>query len=319
MTNISKIIIWGHPLHSHTHSYIHNGFYIAFKELGHNTFWFDDNNIPINFDFANTLFITEHQVDNKIPKRNDCLYFVHFLEKHKYDGLDSSNLIDLKCSFRDMNRIKKETENIKFTAITDKNIEFYSVIHNQLTYFTLWATDLLPKQINNNINNLSDILKKRTKNIYFVGQLTNVWKEFNTLCNKNNIPFIKYGATFNINDPKSLSIDNNQDLIQKTYIAPALQDQLQIDDEYIPCRIFKNISYGRMGSTNSKKVYELFDKKVIYDNDSNKLIQKTINFEKNYDLETIKHLMEYVKDNHTYVQRIETLKLFINNNTKFII
>ena len=29
---INKIIIWGHPLHSHTHSYIHNGFFIAFKD-----------------------------------------------------------------------------------------------------------------------------------------------------------------------------------------------------------------------------------------------------------------------------------------------
>ena len=31
---ITQIVIWGHKLHSHTHSYIHNGFYIAFQKMG---------------------------------------------------------------------------------------------------------------------------------------------------------------------------------------------------------------------------------------------------------------------------------------------
>jgi Lrp/AsnC family transcriptional regulator for asnA, asnC and gidA len=35
MDTIKKVVIWGHKLHSHTHSYIHNGFYIAFKHLGY--------------------------------------------------------------------------------------------------------------------------------------------------------------------------------------------------------------------------------------------------------------------------------------------
>ncbi len=33
---------------------------------------------------------------------------------------------------------------------------------------------------------------------------------------------------------------------------------------YIPCRILKNISYGHMGITNSPRVYELFENKVVY-------------------------------------------------------
>ena len=78
--DVNNIIIWGHKLHSHTHSYIHNAFFIAFKKLGYDTHWFDDNDDVSNFDFSNSLFITEHQVDNKIPKRDDCLYFIHFVD-----------------------------------------------------------------------------------------------------------------------------------------------------------------------------------------------------------------------------------------------
>ena len=56
MTKIKKIIIWGHPLHSHTHSYIHNAFYIAFKYLGYNNYWFHDNSDIEGFDFTIKAF-----------------------------------------------------------------------------------------------------------------------------------------------------------------------------------------------------------------------------------------------------------------------
>lgn len=331
---INKIIIWGHLLHSHTHSYIHNGYYVAFKEMGYDTHWFDDNSDISNFDFSNSLFITEQQVDNKIPKRKDCLYFVHFLEKHKYPGVNISNLIDLRCTFRDMNRAcgreyqkdRKNPGNLIFTPLNKKKFEYYSIINNQLTYYTMWAADLLPKQIEYNINNISDIQKKKTHNIYFVGSLMNIWCKFKQICNVNKIPFFDCGAKWirgpighQLSKSDALSIEMNEDLIQKSYIAPALQSKEQVYEEYIPCRIFKNISYGKMGITNNKKVYELFDKKIIYDPNIVNLINKSILFEKNPDTKVITELMKYVKNNHTYVQRIESLKIFINKHTSFTI
>ena len=50
-----KIVIWGYPLHTHTHSYIHNSFYKAFSYLGHEVYWFDDSNYPSDFDYNNCL------------------------------------------------------------------------------------------------------------------------------------------------------------------------------------------------------------------------------------------------------------------------
>ena len=39
--DLNKVIIWGHELHNHTHSYIHNAFYRTFKYLGYNVYWFN--------------------------------------------------------------------------------------------------------------------------------------------------------------------------------------------------------------------------------------------------------------------------------------
>ena len=48
-----KVVIWGYPLNSHTHSYIHSSFYKAFKYLGHNVHWFHDDDYPEDFDYDN--------------------------------------------------------------------------------------------------------------------------------------------------------------------------------------------------------------------------------------------------------------------------
>ena len=37
-----KVVIWGHPLGTHTHSYSNQGYYNAFKHLGHDIHWFPD-------------------------------------------------------------------------------------------------------------------------------------------------------------------------------------------------------------------------------------------------------------------------------------
>jgi hypothetical protein len=62
---IKKVVLWGHKLHTHTHSYIHFAFHKAFKHLGYDTYWFDNNDDVSGFDFFGSLFITEGQVDSK--------------------------------------------------------------------------------------------------------------------------------------------------------------------------------------------------------------------------------------------------------------
>jgi hypothetical protein len=103
MNNIKQVVLWGHKLHSHTHSYIHNAFYIAFKHLGYKTLWLDnkdnyetkdfsqplflnENNEINTIDFTNTLFITEGQVDQNIPILSTAYYILHNCNMDKYSS-----------------------------------------------------------------------------------------------------------------------------------------------------------------------------------------------------------------------------------------
>lgn len=312
---IKQVVIWGHKLHSHTHSYIHNGFYLGFKKLGFKTLWFDDKDDVKDVDFINSLFITEHQVNKKIPLRNDCLYLTHYIDDNDYKDVPKENIIILKVSLRDFK--EKDDKNTVYKELEyGQKYEYYSKINDYNCLYMYWATDLLPEEIDENIKNINNI--KTSNEINFVGSMTSIWNQLKHICNVNKINFNNYGATFNINSTNNISIKQNIELTKKSIIAPALQDTQQIIKDYIPCRIFKNISYGKMGITNNPIVNHLFDNKLIYDNNLLELIKKSVAFERYPNKnEIIVELMKYVRDNHTYINRINTIIKYINEYTTF--
>jgi len=80
---------------------------------------------------------------------------------------------------------------------------------------------------------------------------------------------------------------------------------------YIACRLLKSISYGHLGITNSLRTYELLGNKLIYNNDECELFYDAFKNIHNYDL--IKEQMKLVRENHTYLNRIQDLFTILEN------
>ena len=93
-----KVVIWGHPLGTHTHSYSNQGYYNAFKHLGHDLHWFPDEKPPEDFDFSNTIFIGEgDQGAKNIPINDTSTYFMMYLpDPRKFDGV--KRLVDVRLT-----------------------------------------------------------------------------------------------------------------------------------------------------------------------------------------------------------------------------
>jgi hypothetical protein len=292
-----RVIIWGHKLHTHTHSYIHNGFYIAFKYLNYDTYWFDNNDISVRdkFNFDNSLFITEGQVDSNIPINNTCTYILHNCNGEKYKDIDKKFNLQVIT--------KSDLEKYKFNKI-----DIASYYHSNLLMIC-WATDLLPEEINKNILKVKNNSIESKDVLNFIGMPLYPWDEVLNWCNNNNITYKSFGGFNNTN----VSIEENMKLIQESIIAPAIQEPWQVEHGYIPCRIFKNISYGKMGVTNNKFVNDfIFDDKLIYDTDIHKLMNKAIEFNSSPKYkDTLIELMEYVRDNHTYINRVNSILEFL--------
>lgn len=327
-----KIIIWGYPLHSHTHSYIHGAWYKTFKHLGYETYWFDDKSYPKDFDYSNSIFITEGYADNNIPINKSSTYFVHIcINPEKYLSV-GARLIDIRFNVSEINDCNYSIEVDKNKLNKIDSVSFYEPnaddsvlsdkykkgIKNYEALYLSWATDLLPHEFN-----FEDVHIQRDETVYWIGSVaqSNI-NEINTFIQS----LYRNGIAFHHNDPWSapLSWEDAKKYVQKSFIAPDLRGSAnravingKIDTGsnhkkigYIPCRIFKNISYGQLGITNSKAVYELFDGNVIYSDNEAEIFSLAL--PRINDHEYIKNQMKFVQENHTYLNRVESLLRVVN-------
>lgn len=287
-----KVIIYGHPLHSHTHSYIHNAFYLAFKALGYDTYWFNDSTDVSGFDFSDSLFLTEGQVCDRMPVMKGCSYILHnCYNEALWDAIKQQDVNYIKMQVYTDDVLQYITEKLDTCIHYDKP--------GKIIYMP-WATDLLPEQI----NPLSRTVHSNMS--YWVGSMgdgifgNNAQLEgFKRACNENNIHF---------KHANNLSVEDNIRVIAESYMAPAIVGGWQKEKGYIPCRIFKNISYGQFGMTNSARVNELFDGKLIYSDNEFDLFRmmKEKMDSPTYEQE-LTDLITLVRDKHTYINRINTL------------
>lgn len=291
-----KVIIWGHKLHSHTHSYVHNAFYKAFKYLGYETYWFDDQDDTSHFNFSNSLFLTEGQVDNKIPLRSDCRYILHNCGAKYRDLIIAGKAFNLQVYSDD---VLERPYLEKLAPCIYANAE-QRILHMP------WATDLLPEEIE--ANKALALSTPKESKIYWIGTVgggtfgnLSELEPFMAACKKNGLRFIQ---------KSHISDDEHRKLIMKSFMAPTIVGEWQKEHGYIPCRIFKNISYGQFGITNSERVYELFEGKILYDSDTEALFNKALKKLKTVSQYELLALMDFVKENHTYINRIELLLFF---------
>src|SRR5690606_26820974 len=102
-----------------------------------------------------------------------------------------------------------------------------------------WATDLLPDEIDEIKRTRAELTQKPI--VSWVGSVGGGFfgnkpeiKEFKRACNENNIRF---------KQASNMPMEQTINFIASSTMAPALQGVWQCEKGYIPCRVFKNISY----------------------------------------------------------------------------
>lgn len=299
-----KVVVWGYPLHTHTHSYTHAAAFKAFEHLGYETYWFHDGDYPEDFDYDNCIFFTEGFADKNIPLRKTSTYFVHVcVNPGKYLG-NVKKLVDVRYLQNCM-----ENDNYDF-VLNRENCDtldtgvLYDRTHTEydITYVA-WGTNLLPHEIDFDWVNI-----ERENTYYFLGSISTTGRfanaeyiqEWANCCSKNGIKIA-------INDPwqNPLSEEDNMVLTQKSIMCPDFRNKTHKRWGYIGCRLMKAISFGHIGMTNSKISQEFIDDSVLFSNNITELFE--MGMEHKDDKERILHQMNIVKEKHTWLNRIEGL------------
>lgn len=295
--SFKQIVIWGYkPPMKHTHHSIHYGYYKAFKEMGYETLWLDNDSDISNINFDNSLFFTEHQVDDKLPHNKNSKYILHNCAGEDYADILPENKVSIQFFHKDV--LGYETTKVNSYTYVGKDIIYQP-----------WATDLLPREIN--IDEARN--EKTNKECLWIGSYSPEDRsEFEN--NTELDPFFNEckdnGIRIKHIDPwyRPVSFEENRRLVNQAYLAPAINGAFQKRTYYVPCRIFKNISFGSLGITNNEFVNNMFDGRLIYSSDTKELFHKSI--EKKNDpnvLNEIKDLMNEVKEKHTFINRAQVL------------
>ena len=316
-----KIVIWGYPLHSHTHSYIHNAFYKGFSHMGYETYWFHDGDYPKDFDWNDCIFWTEGFADKNIPLNKTSTYFVHVCpDPAKYINAGVKRFIDVEYNHLwhqdhvyeytlDKSKVEKVGPCCYFKPKKNRRVQVLNDYHQYWIedydkFFVTWATNSLPDEFN-----FEDIHYPREENkIYFSGNLSQngVCENYSTFapfireCTNNGIEFIK-------NDPFQNPLSEEEVVLRtkKSVLGVDIRGPRHIKNGYVPCRVFKSISWGHLATTNSEEVYNELEGHCLYQSDTSKLFYESM--EKRTDYDFIKDCMLYVKENHTYINRINSI------------
>lgn len=294
--DIDHVVIWGHPLDSHTHSYIHEAFVLAARSLGLDVHWVPvpfqrENEPPPVVDYTGpttrALFLTEGQVVTGLPQDPQSWYILHNVDT-PLPGIPAERRLALQY----------------YTPARAWNShpvfdEFHRLSDDYSEAIMPWATNLLPEQFR------SALPKPRIidRNIVVIGQAGPIYEvkinKFAETLPEARLDRIEAGCTQ----------EKMMDAIQRAWCAPALMNQWQKDNGYIPCRIMKNISYGAIPVTTSEESYRMLYGNALYDADEAVLAQKfrqAVTHNEDWKIWTRK-AAQLVQTRHTYLNRWEFL------------
>lgn len=303
----NKVIVWGHKLldarTANTFAFIHDSWYRTFKYMGYEVLWLDNSDDLSGFSFENCLFLTEGQVDQNIPIVTSSKYVIHNCNLDKYRPI-LPNVLNLQVYTHDCLHRNVEPVDLEQLAYYQKDPDYSRPDHccDNRTLYQPWATNLLPNEIDP--DHTIAMQHKRRKQIFWIGSIMggphrndDKISELATVAKIDGVQFIH----------AKLQNDLQPRAIAESWIAPALQGAWQVEKGYVPCRVFKNLSFGRMTATNSMTVWDLFDQKLPYSHDTTDMYIKAKQWEENPKPEVLRELVQKVKDKHTFVNRVENI------------
>lgn len=293
-----RFVIWGYPLHTHTHSYIHYGFFKALQSLGYDVRWFDD--ISVNENFENCIFITESNCKKNIPIIKSSKYFIH----NFCSGFEKQSLINHENVYNLL--VYHEEYNFPNNLQSLDDYSWYDPETKNIVI--MWGTDLLPKEI----DNMKPVLYDRSKcDVNFIGTIQgkNAIK-FAHICADHGKNFYNLGGyTGSSQNDNFKFYDNNESVnsLRKSYLSFDIREEQHLRNGYVPCRVFKNISYGMWTGSNSIKIKKFFGEHLTINNNLSELYDDLVNDYSSCTEKKIRNSMNYIRDNHTYLNRVNSL------------
>jgi len=280
LSKYSCVVVWGLREYSAaTQRYVHSHMYTTMKKIGFPVLWCD------NTSYNNEL----------IPNGSLVLSTNHCCDKLEYDKSNWYVIFNTLDSIENCRnylklRVYGCMEAEKDCAAFDETTLFHK--KNRILY-QAFGTDLLPEEFKSpifNTNNCINWVGSIWNDANNHGNISTI-KRFETVLQKHNIKFCSYSE---------LSDEENIVKIRESRLAPAIGGEFQTIS-MMPCRVWKNISYGHVCITNLQKSRDVFGDGVLYNNNLEELVEAALAIEKKEYIERTFEQQKIVAQKHTYL------------------
>lgn len=281
----SKVIIWGLRTSNHSHRYIHQHFYDTFQKLDIKVEWVDDLKANQQAVTKNSLLIGVNVAASHLPIKKGVYYALHNCHKEVTKQIPRSHLLAFQVYVSNADYDQSWND---VTLFNSKRKILYQP----------WATDLLPEEFEN------PIYSKFNPLVFWVG---NIWDNQQHQGNKVMINQLKHAlAKHRLLFVHIRGVPNpiNRWLVRHSRIAPSFAGNWQVDHNYFPCRLWKNISYGQLGISNVPQFNQIFGEAWIKSASIDQIIDRSLSLDKKAFMDMTKQQQQIVARDHTYLNRL---------------
>ena len=314
MIPFRQVVIWGNKLDSgDTFSFIHYGLNRVSRFMGFKTLWLNaSDNLP-QIDLSRTLFLTEGGA-KKLPIRKDCWYVVF-----NYDRL----INDIDDAFAEGRAIAYQHWNGRGSEcyLAMEKVGEMAYLDGTKLLHLPWATDRIPPEIAAIRDRLSAPTVRRCA---FVGSMNwsgppfdmdKQWGPFISACERGGVPFVcgrnrRYQCQTSNYAGRKMLFNYPEEAVTyvcRSLLAPSIQGHWQCEVGHLGDRIFKNLSYGKLGITNNLHIEALLGEHCVFCENTEKLFGMAMDAVQSRPPARVMAAMRLVAEKHTYVNRINAM------------
>ncbi len=236
-----KVVVWGLRTANHTHRYIHSHFAGALARLGIPHCWVDDLPQHRAIVGPGDLVIAANVGGAHLPEIAGVDYCLH-----NFDEIGTlHDRLDPRCNLR----LQVYTDRARRAAQQWDAVTWFDP--GSRTLYQPWGTDLLA----------GEFREPTFSRLPVVAWVGSIW---NNALDQGNVREIQALRTcLAARRVRMLHLRGVPDrvnllAVRLSRLAPAIAGRWQVENNYLPCRLFKNVSYGQLGLSNVPLARALF-------------------------------------------------------------
>lgn len=297
-----RIVIWGLKSISHSHRYIHEGFFEAFSRVGYECYWVDDKQSSNEYLAKNTLVISVNLACETLEYRADVKYVLHNVESDRFQN--QSNVLKLQVFTKSAQGASIDESCSLYDQASRTLFQPWGIPTDPVTWMMpsstpsdteYWVGSIWNNELNQ--GNISAIAA-------FKEALTERGLKFKPANRmKIGMPAILGGRGLWL--PTQISEADAAAFVHISPIGASIVGNWQREHKYVPCRIFKNLAAGQVVSSNADYSF-IFGELGIYESNLEILLDKVMSLSLSEKEKRVTNSQE-IMSNYTYVKSLQRI------------